>query len=1241
MMLVILSVGTLFFLMGYYFKMLLGPLFYPGGRGLKDSDRISLKEAIRSQECSQAHNTSYFNPFRVTVGSKTSDAIESIFDILLDHYVLSWYRTLSDDPDFILQVKLYLQYLSASLVHRIKSIEITESVLDRIIMTSVGHFEHILSALPADDRMESLLEDSVLRAFGSHLHICMASRSSELAYMRALVNRILPLISYPPGLVTPSSINVERFLKPDSLKHAFSQLKRPASQSSARSSSIRLVPVHRSLSNQNLPTRQSEHVSLGANRAAYSFLVEILSTCVLLPAMDAIANPDLLNKFILLYSEPTEDSTDCLIEATHEVPVLNNYVQEWEKWTSEKPPVPLQLERLLRHQEEFHPFMQYMKSIKSAAPLIAVFLISNINRRVLRDPLPPDTCREIRSQVVHLLSLVRDSVNLDTDHRKLTRGEEEEDTTEPQPDRKTQNPRLFALSAEFEALLTDFLAEPTDADSLDTLVHSTLWRDAYQTASQQIGLHFLPMYLESPEYLTHVFGSSWFCPPDRPHTPGASRRGSQAEPNRFENPLKGMFAGHTVEGRVLYSLGLDSNRPPMRLPNRPTKPSSQGLNNRMETLSVQPHCIGSLGDGHHQLRSHYMLQSRPVDLSDWRVYIPGLSRPEVAPGKRLIDQLTQGSNPSSNSPTSRAQYSARPHDASFRSKITNELQNLHASSNAHRMPQLSPQFLFTVRTERVVRGVRQTIARVDRKYSEFYVLEQKLIEFHGSAITQTLPPRKLTPRTFEFLESKRELFEEYLQYLIAQPFLRNSELLHGFLTSKMPFTSSLLFELNLGRFVKSVPLKLIKERGQYLDQFLISFYVSCSPQPILMEPVEPSIEPVFTVFPSSGVGALGGLDALATPDHYSLKPSSSTSSEATTVSWTVAGNHLSAGLGSHHQNPGGVSSSVIMPRSYKRTWLDNRLRVKMFWNNAGLPVERRHDLRNKSCEFFGVQPSGLLELAIYTFKPFAISGGGNPPASVNSSMDDDDPTTCEQRSNHLKKTVEESIIPAEPWNIGSSGWNEALLTAPTVAPTIEIVTPHSYTDSPIAMQHSEEQAYPPVLGDNSTVGQDRTVSISLEDMIAALTGLCRLCSQHLFTHLRFLLLWILYILRGYFKTRIDAWFIGRVKQYMQHTLTDDTISNALQILKATLFYPPTSPNTDLERLERKVAAGDALRQRVKNTGLAFIIDSKQLEERVDKLFLCLQHPKWNKQLTYLLLDQLVTLLFPELTDQANNQQPDS
>uniref|UniRef100_A0AAY4DE96 Sorting nexin 14 n=1 Tax=Denticeps clupeoides TaxID=299321 RepID=A0AAY4DE96_9TELE len=125
---------------------------------------------------------------------------------------------------------------------------------------------------------------------------------------------------------------------------------------------------------------------------------------------------------------------------------------------------------------------------------------------------------------------------------------------------------------------------------------------------------------------------------------------------------------------------------------------------------------------------------------------------------------------------------------------------------------------------------------VFRRYLEFYVLESKLTEFHGSFQDAQLPSKRiLGPKNFDFLNSKRGEFEEYLQRLLQHPELSNSQLLADFLSPhsmETQFLDKMLPDVNLGKIFKSVPGKLMKEKGQNLEPFLQSFFTSCeAPKP--------------------------------------------------------------------------------------------------------------------------------------------------------------------------------------------------------------------------------------------------------------------------------------------------------------------------------------------------------------------------------------------------------------------------
>ncbi|KAL6095471.1 snx14 [Pungitius sinensis] len=125
---------------------------------------------------------------------------------------------------------------------------------------------------------------------------------------------------------------------------------------------------------------------------------------------------------------------------------------------------------------------------------------------------------------------------------------------------------------------------------------------------------------------------------------------------------------------------------------------------------------------------------------------------------------------------------------------------------------------------------------VFRRYLEFYVLESKLTEFHGTFADAQLPSKRIIgPKNCDFLASKREEFEEYLQRLLQHPELSNSQLLADFLSPhsvESQFLERMLPDVNLGKIFKSVPGKLMKEKGQNLDPFIQSFFNSCeAPKP--------------------------------------------------------------------------------------------------------------------------------------------------------------------------------------------------------------------------------------------------------------------------------------------------------------------------------------------------------------------------------------------------------------------------
>ncbi|XP_018422633.1 PREDICTED: sorting nexin-14 [Nanorana parkeri] len=165
-----------------------------------------------------------------------------------------------------------------------------------------------------------------------------------------------------------------------------------------------------------------------------------------------------------------------------------------------------------------------------------------------------------------------------------------------------------------------------------------------------------------------------------------------------------------------------------------------------------------------------------------------------------------------------------------------DLENYDDFEKRDRKERMPVYVIDVERNDRTAVGHEAEHWSVYRKYIEFYVLESKLTEFHGTFYDTQLPSKRiLGPKNVEFLKSKREEFQEYLQKLLKHPELSNSQLLADFLSPnslETQFHDKMLPDVNLGKMIKSVPGKLIKEKGQHLEFFIMNFINSCeSPKP--------------------------------------------------------------------------------------------------------------------------------------------------------------------------------------------------------------------------------------------------------------------------------------------------------------------------------------------------------------------------------------------------------------------------
>ncbi|XP_062614266.1 sorting nexin-14-like [Saccostrea cucullata] len=575
-----------------------------------------------------------FQPWTyLKVRQRVDESVEEFANIVLKEFLYTWYRDLSADEGFPDELKTSIRFLASVLLRRLKKVDIPKLVSEKLIKAALQQ----LFKLPGSMARKHAppggdLQQLTLEQLGPNMHVAMLSRKCELEYLRRLVESLFPYI-----------------LPPQAVK----------------------------------------------SKCTCALIREILAGSVLLPALDAVANPDMVNNLILIFLDKTpppvatEPPSPC-------VPFLENFAKPLTKNKS-------------------------------------VYRYKDFNTRILSPDLS-------QGELVELHNAAKD----------LYRSYCAKDAVD---------------RIKFDESIVSELAEGRISDKA---LKSTKYYRAYDHTYDLLENTFLPLFHQSDDYYTMLCGSREpaqimrampnVLPPSRPVL--YNNRPVESKRFGFSNigtKIKGVFK--SGEMRSLPEAGLDFEDA-----DKVTISSCNSLDDEIPDT-----VLTELPD---------FTEMTIPDLSTWRVSIPRIG--------------------------------ARPDPDNFKKQF----------------------FVFIIDVRRVdlsdenlgdqTKKANWTVAR---RYNEFYVLENKLAEFHEGLLQECkLPPKKVIgTNKHEFIESKREQFEAYLQKLLTKPYLTGSQLLYNFLTSDHEFSTGFLSDIKLGKMFKSGAMKLVKERGQHLDMYLNSF----------------------------------------------------------------------------------------------------------------------------------------------------------------------------------------------------------------------------------------------------------------------------------------------------------------------------------------------------------------------------------------------------------------------------------
>nr|CDS33258.1 sorting nexin 14 [Hymenolepis microstoma] len=1082
-----------------------------------------------------------------------------IFDVIIERFILRWFSKLTNDEKFTADIKAQLQHICSVLFLRIKTVDISNLIEQKLLPCVVHHVEHLLALTNVFSHLDAFFEPTdgdeikttppadevVLQRLYSagHLHLALQSRQSESLYLQEICQKLLPHLLIPPSLkhssrsISKPPFPVNGSLQPSNIiDQAFSSSQ--FFHQLPKSAEPTVSSMHPTLMNPN----QTQ-----AAQCTRSFLTEVLANHVLLPALDSIANPDSLNTVFLYLLDPITDNDDYPKNAPM-FPLLNNYIDDWFKNAKELPS-SMRMEALLHQPKQLGNFVQYMKSINCSSTMTVLLLMFEVVNKIETESISSSLCERLKVPLHQLLHLLHSGRVMATEdlhrHNQFDKHNHGHDSSNADgsnicadcglvvsPPGYSQLTELLNLPPSLTTVIAEAVNDRMDPLCVGRVVHTPEWTSAYRTMCSTMETFYLPAYMESPEYLGRLGVSSpnatpkyqFFHPNEESSYSGTNGMLNLRDP-ALEKSSKSFYKStkHSSSHKDLAELERLRGG---RFRNSKDDLSTTGRSSsrlpfkRRQTNAIAPPSAlsSSLNDDQSPEEPSNMESSeiRELDFSKWEVSIPFYAS---ASGKNLT-KIPGG----------------RLNGANSTSSASNMLLTMNLEQPDFSMFSLFNNSIcgnYTVIADREVNGKRVS-SKVTRKYAEFYVLEQRLIEFHGSQISRRLPTRRYGAQSHQFLVNMKTYFERYIGYLLAQRFLRSSELMYTFLTApEVEFTSSTLLELRLGKFVKSVPILLAKEKGQFTDEFLTTFRTSCFVQP----------------------------------------QNSNSKTPVIGITQSAEGYHN------------------------KSSMLDHRLRSNIYWNNAGIPNFQK---RRYCSEFCAME--GSYVTSFYDFFGYLVDNFRKPDVKVKViSGDDKTSSTRRQRvdSTAGKFSVLQDFL---LWihRIGASFWC-----------VIKVIW--------------YEIIY--ALGRNGwpfealDLPRPNRLNISIGTHPRYLPGLLRRAILNVGLALR----------NTQFRDLVDLHIRRHVDRFLSLLVRNDVLASMLILLRNSIFFP-SPPRSERDKATRREKVYIGLMRLINRFHLQWFSEGDVLQRRLARVFEVFQHGKWNKQLTYTLLDHILLELFPDVFD---------
>ncbi|VDK83484.1 unnamed protein product [Litomosoides sigmodontis] len=668
------------------------------------NEKLDANEVTVENIFKDVHNSPWKG---VTVPESVDKLLEELIEQLIDNYVNSWYKAkVSDDTAFVNEIRYQIRYAIVVLYLRFRKIDLSSIILFEAVPLAVIHcdrVEHLSAVIDKSICSAQLIETQILEAMPD-VHFALSSRQNEVDYLRELADHLIELIMDESCIAGHSS------------------------------------------DNDSLPW--SSHV-------CRHFLRELFVFSFFLPAMDLIADPDIINRILIFLFNSDALSCPQMSQSSRQVEILHGLTNHSLNDTPNSL-LQLKLSDMLRDTGQLVMFRAYLSDIHT--PLNELdFLVhaGDAHGRMLN----------VQNDHVAMSELQYDIWELFVKY-----------IHEGSPDRVDLP---LEISYNFNEAV-----EKRDCMLLDRCLEK-----AFQIVYKRMQHEYVIPFCQSECFLGNLCGAR---PVDvveliasGKHTESTHSLIPAVEPNCSLTQFRNRFWRI-----VLPTVGS-------------ADPSFDHFNN-IALNEIEP--------------ADDMGQSLSFSSPNY-----GTTMPNFEPDELLVEQTNLNN--------------------SFAIPMYDPERDMNKWNVT--IPYVEPRrdpvgghtvYVYVISVERF--DVRDDVEQeslsaavtpqrwsIIRHYNEFYILESKLVEFHGNAIkTESLPPRRFfNCKSRAHVESRREIFEHFIQLLTKQRALKQSDLLFVFLSTEQKLKDSTqISDLYPWNMVKKVPSKFARERGQNLKPFILS-----------------------------------------------------------------------------------------------------------------------------------------------------------------------------------------------------------------------------------------------------------------------------------------------------------------------------------------------------------------------------------------------------------------------------------